>query len=248
LTLAHFSMDALDHFMKIEQPVQPGALSGNDGGATISQFYDEIERGLRALCAFAGEANVFYGDPSRQVLDEHLYGGSGRIIPVDNLATAITALKEIVEQGEGADHVQVWDGDQDMFHPERDEVGHYYRFQELQLGRRYRRGDTPQSGPTGEAISIDWNGVQPMQRNPRTAHHAPGSAIRTAQDAFNDAYCRLLHRLDGAFDGRPQGLADAIPIMFDLKAQAQTLMHLPTEDGLTTAGPTFEYVVPEDRH
>ena len=248
LTLAPFSKDTLARFMMIEQPVHLGAPSENDGGATISEFYGEIERGLRELCAFAGEANVFYGDPFRQVADEHVYDGSGRIIPVDNLATAITALKEIVEQGEGADHIQVWDGDRDMFHPERDEVGHYYRFQELELGRRYRRGDTPQSGPTGEAISIDWNAVQPMHRNPRTTHHAPGSTIRTAQKEFNEVYCTLLHRLDEAFDGRPQILADAIPIMFELKAHAQTLMHLPTEDGRTTAGPTFEYVARENRH
>jgi hypothetical protein len=27
-----------------------------------------------------------------------------------------------------------------------------------------------------------------------------------------------------------------------LKVQAQALMEMPTEDGITTAGPTFEYV------
>ena len=30
--------------------------------------------------------------------------------------------------------------------------------------------------------------------------------------------------------------------MYRLKVQAQALMEMPTEDGLTTAGPTFEYV------
>ena len=81
------------------------------------------------------------------------------------------------EQGEGAAHVEVWDGDHDDIHPDRDQVAHYYRFQELKPGRRYRRGDTPQSGPTG-----------------------------------------------------------------DTKVQAQALMEMPTEDGITTAGPTFEYL------
>ncbi len=60
-------------------------------------------------------------------------------------------------------YVEVWDGDHDDIHPDREQVAHYYRFQELKLGRRYRRGDTPQSGPTGDTISIDWNGVRPMR-------------------------------------------------------------------------------------
>jgi len=30
--------------------------------------------------------------------------------------------------------------------------------------------------------------------------------------------------------------------MYRLEAQAQALMEMPTEDGMTTAGPTFEYV------
>jgi hypothetical protein len=35
--------------------------------------------------------------------------------------------------------------------------------------------------------------------------------------------------------------------MYTLKDLAQGLMQVPTEDGLATAGPTFEYVAPERR-
>ena len=130
------------------------------------------------------------------------------------------------------------------FHPEREQVAHYFRFQELKLGRRYRSGDTPLSGPTGEPISVDWDGVRPMRRNPRTSDHAPGSPIRTAQEEFNHAYCALLHLLEQAFNGSPRLLAVATGSMYGLKAKAQALMLMPTEDGLGTAGPTFEYVAP----
>ncbi|MFI7129356.1 ferritin-like domain-containing protein [Nonomuraea sp. NPDC050153] len=118
--------------------------------------------------------------------------------------SALGALEEIVEQGEGITHAGIWDGDQgesqaldgvgdgdqDVFHPEREEVAHYHRFQELKLGRRCRRGDTPRSGPTGDALPVDLNGVLPMRRNPRSADHAPGSAVRTAQEEFRQ---HLLH-------------------------------------------------------
>jgi hypothetical protein len=196
---------------------------------------------LRELCAHLGEARVFCGDPARQVADAPFPGG-GRIIAIDSLTTALAALREIVEQGEGADPLQVWAGNHDLSHPEREQVSHYCRFQELKVGRCYRRGDTPLSGPTGDPIPIDWNGVRPMRRNPRTSDHAPGSPIRTAQEEFNHAYCTLLRLLEQVFNGSPQKLEAAIGAMYGLKGKAQALMLMPTEDGLETAGPTFEYV------
>lgn len=244
--LARFGRESLEVFLKIEQPATPCAPPESDGYKTIGQFYQAIARGLGELCTQIGESTVFCGDPARQVTDA-FYSGGGRIITIENLATALAALEEIVEQGEGADHLQVWDGDRDVFHPEREQVAHYYRLQQLKLGRRYRCGDTPRSGPTGDPILVDWDGVRPMRSNPRTTDHAPGSPIRRAQEEFNRTYCTILHLLERAFDGSPQVLETAIGAMYGLKAQAQTLMQFPTEDGLATAGPTFEYVPPNRR-
>lgn len=246
ISLSRFGHEALETFLKIEQPSRTGAPPEGDNYETIGQFYDAIKRGFRELSATHGEANVFAGDPVRQVTTQHFNNGCGRIIAVKNLATALAALEEIVEQGEGA-NLQVWDGISDVFHPEREQVAHYYRFQELKLGRFYRRGDTPRSGPTGEPIPIDWDGVRPMVNNPRTSDHAVGSRIRIAQEKFNQSYCVLLQLLEQAFDRAPQMLRPAIGTMHTLKAQAQALMQMPTEDGLATAGPTFEYVPPDRR-
>jgi hypothetical protein len=182
------------------------------------------------------------GDPARQVTDALVYTGGGRIVKVTDLDSALAALEEIVDQGEGV-QLEIWDGDVDVLHPEREQVAHYFRFLELKLGRRYRRGDTPQAGPTGETIAVDWGGVLPMRANPRTGDHAPGSPIRTAQEAFNRTYCALLHQLDQAFNGAPEILGPSIGAMYGLGDQARELMQMPTEDGLETAGPTFEYVV-----
>jgi hypothetical protein len=77
----------------------------------------------------------------------HFRHTAGRLIVVDDLASALAALEEIVEQGEGAARGEVWDGDRDVFHPGREEVAHYYRFHELKVGRRYRRGDTRSPDP-----------------------------------------------------------------------------------------------------
>ncbi|NUT96218.1 MAG: hypothetical protein HOY78_29745 [Saccharothrix sp.] len=246
--LAPFGPEALDLFLRIEQPASADAPPQADGYRTIGQFYAAIEAGLRALCDELGEEQVFSGDPSRQIGEFHLRGGGGAVVPVHDLKSASAALAEIVEQGEGAARTDVWDGDRDVFHPERDEVAHFYRFQELRLGRRYRTGDTPQSGPTGEEIVVDLEGVLPMRHNPKTADYPEGSPIRVAQEAFNQTYSLLLYELEEAFNGHPDQMKDAVGTMFGLRKQAVALMRTPTGDGRTTAGPTFEYVPPEQRN
>ena len=112
--------------------------------------------------------------------DALYYGGSGRIIAVTDLASALRALEEIVEQGEGLQHQEIWDGDRDMFHPEREEVAHYFRFNELYVGRRYTLGDTPQSGPTGEPVTVDWDAR--LRHAPEPAHEpTTPTAARSAR-------------------------------------------------------------------
>ncbi|MBP2326610.1 CDGSH-type Zn-finger protein [Kibdelosporangium banguiense] len=246
--LAPFGPQALDLFLRIEQPASADAPPQSDQYQTIGQFYAAIEAGIGRLCTELGEAEVFCGDPERQIGAFHLRGGGGQVIAVHDLKSAMAALAEIIEQGEGAARTDVWDGDHDVFHPEREEVAHYYRFQELRLGRRYRTGDTPQSGPTGEQITVDFDGVLPMRHNPRITDYPHDSAIRVAQEEFNHTYSTLLHLLERAFNGSPSLMRVATGMMYALRAQAKALMSMPTGDGQTNAGPTFEYVPPERRH
>lgn len=245
LSLVPFGAEALEMFLRIERPAAVGAPAESDGYETIGQFHEAVEAGLRDLCAELGEHAVFSGNLARQVTGGFRQS-AGKLVVVNDLASALAALEEIVEQGEGLSHGEVWDGYQDVFHPDRDEVAHCFRFEELKLGRRYRRGDTPNSAPTGEAIAVDLAGVLPMRPNPRMADHEEDSPIRVGQEQFNIIYCTVLHQLEQAFNGNPAKLVAAIGTMYALKGQAQTLMRMPDEAG-TTAGPTFEYVPPDVR-
>jgi CDGSH-type Zn-finger protein len=245
--LMKFSKEALEVFMKIERPAEHEGIPEDNDFETIGQFYEAIEEALVRLSEELGEETLFCGDPARQVTDELYYGGSGRIITVTDLASALRALEEIVEQGEGLQHQEVWDGDRDMFHPDREEVAHYFRFEEAYVGKRYAPGDTPRSGPTGETFEVDWDAVHNMRPNPRSADYPSGSEARKQLDAFNHAYSGVLHLLDETFNGSPSLLAVATGAMYGLKAQAVDLMQLPSGDGETTVGPSFEYVPPEQR-
>jgi hypothetical protein len=243
LTLEPFGEHALENFLAIEKPASPTAPAEADGYETIGQFYTAVEDGLVRLCAGMGERAVFAGDPARQVFAARFRYSSGRLIAVDGLTSALAALGEIVDQGEGIGRNQVWDGCKDVFHPGHAEVSHYYRFQELQRGRRFQPGDTLQTGPTGEAISVNFDDVLPMRRDPRLSDHLAGHPIRRAQHEFNVSYCTLLEKLEQAFNASPERIDDAIGTMYALKAKAQTLMQTP--DGRDhVAGPTFDYVRP----
>lgn len=243
LSLLPFGPEALQMFLELEKPEPPGAVPEGEGYDTIAQFYDAIEDGLTTLTEQLGEEKVFSGDPARQVTFGPFRHSAGLVAPVTDLATALHALEEIVEQGEGTARGVVWDGDHDIFHPDRDEVAHYYRFRELELGRRFQRGDTPESGPTGEPVVVDYTGVFPMRPNPV---RSGDPEIRHAQEAFDTAYCTLLYLLEQAFTGDPQQLRDAVRAMFGLRATAVALFQLTDGDG-TTAGPTFRYVAPDQR-
>ena len=175
ISMLPFGHDALDLFLQIEWPCPPEAPAQSDRYSTIGQFYDAIRVGFLELIDRIGEPAVFCGHPSRQVADHRFRGGPGHIFEVTDLDTALKALNLIVEQGEGTAHVQVWDGDRDMFHHERNAVGHYYRFHQLKEGRRFQRGDTPATGPTGDHVDVNWDAVRPMRPNPRAEDHPPGS-------------------------------------------------------------------------
>jgi len=101
LELMPFSPQGLDLFLKLEQTSRPDSAPESDHYETIGQFYSALEQGLRDLCAAAGEAAVFCGDRSRQITSDMYGGAGGRIIVVDGLTSALAALDEVVEQGEG---------------------------------------------------------------------------------------------------------------------------------------------------
>lgn len=247
LLLRPFSRETIKGFMDIERPTDAASSAQDEGYATIGQFYRAIDEALVRLSHELGDRELFSGDPQRQVTEALYYGGAGRIVAVSDLGSARRALREIVEQGEGLDHRSVFDGDRDMFHPDRDELGHYFRFEQLLIGRAFKRGDRPSTGPTGDPIAVDWSAVYPMRENPRRSDHSPGTAAREAMDAFNTSYCTVLQLLERTFNGVPTLLKFATGAMYGLKQQIIDLMAMNANGNEASVGPSFEWVPPEQR-
>ncbi|MCC6929006.1 MAG: ferritin-like protein [Gemmatimonadaceae bacterium] len=232
--------EALQTFLLIESPAPASAPPEGDHYNTLGQFYAAVEDGLRFCAKKYGERKLFSGKRAMQVPPERwYYGGGGDCIEVHNLETALRALDEITEQGEGYDG-GITDGD-GAFN-DVDELAHFHRFNELLQGRRYVATDSDASGPTGDELPVDWSVIAPMAPNPRTSQYRRHRTIHQAMVTFNRTYTRLLQQLQLAFTGRPAALQEAVPIMYEMRYQAQALMRIPSPivEG-KTVGPAFEY-------
>jgi hypothetical protein len=121
LDLLPFGDQALDHFLFLERPegmdrhdatefvatAAPRAtveasetLPRGQEYATVGHLYRGIADGLRALAAQIGETALFVGSPRAQATPE-LFGWP-QLVAVTDLDSALAAVEEIIEQGEGA--------------------------------------------------------------------------------------------------------------------------------------------------
>ncbi len=223
--LGIFSLETVAILMKIERPEAADAPPEDEQYETIGQFYKAIIEGLKTLSEQLGEQVLFSGNPDRQIeTDSTVYGGSGQIIPVTDLDSALSALSEIMHQGEGMDFENIWDGDRNMFHHEREEVGHYFRLNEILEGRRYQTGDTPQSGPTGETFEVDWNAVH--QPSVTRTDSGQEKVINEKTDIFCRRYREILQLLEKGFNGDQSSFARSVGSMYELKQDAIELLKL----------------------
>ena len=184
-----FSRDCIKNFLQIERPNE--APAGNRSLCTaaaagprlgvaptapdyqffsIGEFYQSyLPRDSTGCTETLGDA-LFSGDPARQITSEYFFSGGGHVIPVTDIASARRALDLIAGQGEG-----FGGGIYDAEH----ELSHYYRFQQLTLGRFYQAGDKP-NAPTGPPVNVDWDASFPVKSNATLADFpaGPSSAAR----------------------------------------------------------------------
>jgi hypothetical protein len=264
--LRRFSPEAVDTFLRIEQPADPGASAAPaaDGQqyASIGEFYAAIEEGLRTLGTDEVFAEARRSRRGCQVPAQHYYGGAGRLIEVTDLASALDALDEIVREGEGmpvetlgqtvAEHATraaaagaarapgVDDGDVLPYGWKM--YSHYARFREIREGRRYRPTQLVADRPAGDVLPVEWAAVLPAAADPK-ARHVEGTAAWAPMAECDLTYSDLVDTLYRAYNGEPEALQSAVTVMYDLKYQAVALMRTPSPlDPSTTLGPGFEYL------
>ncbi|MEW2296166.1 ferritin-like protein [Streptomyces sp. NPDC006743] len=200
---------------------------------SIGEFYEEIVRGINHLEDQARKAGktIFTGDPARQVTPEYFYSGGGDVIKVTGRDSAVAALTLVAEQGEGL-HGGIFDS--------QDEIAHYYRFQQLDKGKYYQKGDEPDK-PSGPDLNVDWGAVYPVKPDIKLADLTGDPEILVAAKEFNQSYATFLTSINLAYNGRPDLLLKAVWDMFRIRDGMNRLVRNPlTGHPGANAGPTFE--------
>jgi hypothetical protein len=201
---------------------------------TIGWFYNTIARAISRLdrnLARTGRT-LFTGDPARQVSWPE---APGTLYKVTDRKSALLAIYEIIEQGEGSPHDLNRDGVLDP-----NEFGHYYRFKEIVEGRKLIK----KNGKwvyEGDPVPFDPSGVYPMVDDPDTFSLPADSVARRESALCDESFTKLLTSLNRVFNGNPGELGDAIGLMYAVQVQAKKLLNLPTAPGASTVvGPAFQ--------
>ncbi len=220
-------------FMEIEKPenvldlkfVQVEAMPTFK---TIGEFYIALQNKIDELAP-----KILPGDKDRQVTSD--FFPSNLLYPILTKEDAINAIGIIIEQGEGTSTSPA---------DAQGEIAHYYRFNELVVGRTcIKNPDAPHGySYTGDPIPFDEANVLPMFANTKAHMLAEGSEERRLIDSFNSSYSNLLDGLHRTFNGEPDYLPNTIGLMFDLRLTCQKLaeMPFPGKEGFTI-GPSYEF-------
>lgn len=229
--LRPFSMTQLETFLEIEEPEKPLVFDALDASRpiTIGMFYQAISDAIGRV----GET-LFVPGPRNQVGPDLMR----EAVVVQDVASAQEAIKVIVEQGEGTST-----SPEEMF---GDDVAHYYRFQEVQKGRRLVRDPGSPGGYSfsGDPVPFDPAGVYAVPSDPSLQKYSGQQAFEN--ETFNYTYTSLLKALHDMVNGaNTQGQFNrALGLMMSLKGQARALMAgLPSPDpkAVNFVGPSFEF-------
>ncbi|MEU8925300.1 ferritin-like domain-containing protein [Kitasatospora sp. NPDC048545] len=197
---------------------------------TIGWFYNQIARGIIRL---SQGGKLFAGDPARQV---SWPGAPSVLYQVTDKRSALLAVHQIIEQGEGSPHDLNGNGIADI-----GELGHYYRFKEIVEGRRLARGADGTWSYTGPPVPFDPQGVLPMADDPDTYKLPAGSAARRDSLQCDTSYTNALTSLNRVFNGHPGEMDDAVGLMYQMQVQAKKLLDTASPGGGgTVLGPAFQ--------
>lgn len=226
-------------FMEIEEPENPidfpikmskmGLMA--EQFATIGQYYAAIKDKIDELAN-----DKLPGDPSLQMTTS--FYPADQLFPIYTKEDAKRAIDIIVEQGEGTTSSPIRPGGG---------IAHYYRFNEVYLGKRLVEDPGSELGYAYEGtLPFDQNNVFPISKNTKISDLPNGTQdekeIRLQAEEFSYYYSKLLHGLHRTFNGEPSYINNTLGLMYDIKLIGQKLAAtpFPGRPGQTVGAP-FEF-------
>lgn len=226
-----------DVFMGIEFPHKTDVAVNETiiTNATTGQFYKQTEKCLISLY----DQDLFSDPNTLQQVEWPWENIHGELYIITDLKSAIRAINEICDQGEGASPV-------DPYY-EGKKLDHFYKFEEIVCGYHLKNVNETHYSYSGKSIPFDENGVWPMRKNPGIDGIPLGSRAYYEAKAFHQVYRNLLRKLQETFSGKPEKIRDAIALMESLLIHAKRVAAFPLDSGdpnSETVGPVFDYEWP----
>ncbi|RFS19471.1 hypothetical protein DVR12_22825 [Chitinophaga silvatica] len=226
-------------FMEIEEPENPidfpikmSAMGMRaEQFATIGQYYAAIKDKIDELAN-----DKLPGDPSLQMTTS--FYPPDQLFPIYTKEDAKRAIDIIVEQGEGTTSSPIRPGGG---------IAHYYRFNEVYLGKRLVEDPGSELGYAYEGtLPFNQSEVFPISKNTKLSELPNGTQdekeIKLMAEEFAYYYSKLLHGLHRTFNGEPSFINNTLGLMYDIKLIGQKLAAtpFPGRPGQTVGAP-FEF-------
>lgn len=241
VSVSCLSDDALDVFLEIERPVNPGKHVKLDGTAikpressqkkhdkTIGELYDEILVSFQRL------------NPALST-DRQITGPLSWMV-VQNLSDVEKAINIIKRQGEGAD---------DPVDSGFTDLAHYYRFAQIRVGKKLDYISASGLWEFQDDRPIERPEIWPMAVLPAGGYRRGDVTPKVWQlmERFDHTYSHVLDLLQSVWEADDSQAAfwRAIEHMFSLQETALPLMQTPIPNGKGNYGPCFRYIPKNDR-
>ena len=239
VSLEKFSQEQLlNVFMEIEEPEKPLVFPINvtfkhfeaqPMYATIGMFYAALKNKINEL-----NIDVLPGDPNFQVTSNRY--SNTELFPILKSEDALKAIDIIVEQGEGTTTKPI---------DQLNHIAHYYRFKEINIGRKLIEDTSTIEGYSysGDDIEFEEDGIYPFSSNTKIEQITIGTVAREKAELFAKTYTKLLKELHTTFNGKPNNLPASFQTMRELTTISEALAQMPFPDQPSLViGPTFEFL------
>lgn len=292
MILGPLSKNKIEHiFMEIEKPAatvevecRRSILAKNDSRyilgyscpitdnpRTISQLYNNILQGLIHLeeKAQLRNSSIFSNSKEKQLDGEHWYSDvEGKPFAVTNIKSALQAIEQIVEEGEGSDPCNPLTSKNKLSHfylfsqmlKERDIILHSNESCVSSNGHGLYMIETEycHNMSTSKTCSITYSfsgrkrplaaeGIWPMIEDPQIWKYKINSKAHRYSLQFDSMYTKLLKCFHNVFNGEIFKMKNCMAMMYNLMVQGEKLVRTPIEENGDpligpNAGPTFSFI------
>ena len=201
---------------------------------TIGQFYKEVQGCIEEL----KDKDIFIPQAEKQMEWPWDAPYVGTVKIVKDHTTAIKAIQDVMDQGEGASPLDPSMGSSAINPPF---LAHFYNFEEIVCQKHLILNDGNKFCYNGDPVPFDPTGVWPMQPNPGKSKFPADSDCYIAARNFHGAYRALLRKLQEVFDGNTAGMKDSIALMYTLAVHGHKVMQIKIPRTEVNCGPVWDY-------